>query len=109
VSGQRGQIVRCLGLADEPVQDRLDGASALPEEVVVEAFGELESSIRIVESALVSPCPREAAMDERLQRGARRRVTQCFFEELRGRVVRLELRQENQRLGPPRTDLLLTQ
>jgi hypothetical protein len=36
-------------------------------------------------------------------------MTQSFLEELAGRFVRLELRQEDQRLGPPRTDLLLTQ
>ena len=53
--------------------------------------------------------PREPAVDDRLERRARRRLAQRFLEQRDGAVDALELGEQDERLGAQRADLRLGQ
>ena len=77
----RREILRRLGLADEPAEDRLHRARAPTEHVVVDVVGELEGCASVVEASLESRGPRDAAVNDRSERRARRRFAQGLLEQ----------------------------
>ena len=101
-------------VADEPAEERPEHRRARDSQrVVVELVGELERRTCVLErsdEALPEAGrPRESAVDDRLERRARRRLAKRLLEQRDGTVEALELGEEDERLGAQRPDVCLGQ
>ncbi|MFL6013184.1 MAG: hypothetical protein ACJ74P_02595 [Gaiellaceae bacterium] len=105
----RREILRRLGLADEPAEDGVHRASASPEHVVVDVVGELERCACVREASLGSRDPRDAAVDDRSERGARRRLAQGLLEQGDRTIFVLDVREKHEDVGSRRADLRVGQ
>ncbi len=83
------------------------------EDIVVEVVGNFQYGTRTIEGGWEAfpeaLCPAEADLDERLERRVCRGIAQGFLEDRDGKIVMLELGEEEERLGAERAGLSLGQ
>jgi len=82
--------LRRLRVPDDPAQNRLHRTGAFSQHVVVEVVGEVERCTSVLQRPRVSlpeaGCPREPAVDQRPERGARSDLTERLLEQRDGAI-----------------------
>ena len=103
--------LRRFRIAADPPDHGVHNPGTRSQHVVLEIVGEIKCCTRMFERSHVSrskACrPRESAMDERLERRSRLRLTKGFLEQHHATVDTLELSEQDERLGAQRTDFRL--